>query len=168
VKASKLPAAALLSALALCLGQAAFYFRRLPFIAVSHFNAQGLPNGYMDRSFLVGLYVGAELLTAMVFLIGAYAMPHLPDWCINLPHKEHWLAPGRRGETFDWFARSLFWFGAATLVLLFDVFGQMMNVNLGAASELSHPNASVAAYFAFAGLWTVSLWRRFRVPARQG
>lgn len=158
---NKLPVAALLAALTLCLGQAAFYFRRLPYLAVSHFNAQGLPNGYMDRGFLVGLYVAAELLVAASFLLGAFFMARLPDACINLPHKEHWLAPERRGETLDWFARSLLWFGAATLALLFDVFGQMLSVNLGAASELSHPRASVGAYFAFSALWTAALWRRF-------
>ncbi|MBI2789382.1 MAG: hypothetical protein HYX59_11925 [Elusimicrobia bacterium] len=158
---NKLPFAVLLAALALCLGQAAFYFRRLPYLAVSHFNAQGLPNGYMDRGFLVGLYVAAELLVAGAFLLGAFLPSRLPDRWVNLPHKEHWLAPERRGETLDWFARSFLWFGAATLMLLFDVFGQMLSVNLGAASELSHPEASVGAYFAFSALWTAALWRRF-------
>lgn len=158
---NRLPAFALLASLGLCLAQAAFYFRRLPYLAVSHFNAQGLPNGYMDRSFLVGLYVGAELLIAASFLLAAFLIARLPDRCINLPHKEHWLAPERRGETFDWFARSMLWFGAATLVLLFDVFGQMLSVNLGAAAELSHPKASVGAYFVFSALWTAALWRRF-------
>lgn len=157
----RLPALALLASLALCLGQAAFYYRRLPFLAVSHFNAQGLPDGYMDRAFLVGLYVGAELLTAAAFLIGAYAMTRLPDRWINLPHKEHWLAPERRGETLDWFARSLLWFGAATLVLLFDIFGQMLSVNMGSAAGLSHPEASIVVYFAFSTLWTAAFWRRF-------
>lgn len=158
---SKLPAAVLLASLALCLGQAAFYFRRLPYLAASHFNAQGLPDGYMDRSFLVGLYVAAELLTAGAFLSGAFFISRLPEAWINLPHKEHWLAPERRGETLDWFARSLLWFGTATMVLLFDVFGQMLSVNLGSAAELSHPTASIVAYFAFSALWTAALWRRF-------
>ena len=157
----KAPAFALLAALALCLAQAAFYFRRLPHLAVSHFNAQGLPDGYMDRSFLVGLYVAAELLIAGSFLLGALFMARLPDAWINLPHKEHWLAPERRGETMDWFAGSLLWFGAATLIFLLDVFGQMLSVNLGSAAGLAHPEASVGVYFAFSALWTAALWRRF-------
>lgn len=162
----RLPAAALLASLALCLGQAAYFYGRLPPVAVSHFDAQGNPNGWMDRSSLIGLCVGTELLIAAVFGIFKLAMSRVPASMMNLPHRELWLAPERRVETLDWISGSMMWMGAATLLLLFDVFGQMFRVNLGAATELSHPRAALGVYLAFSGLWMVLYWRRFsRTPA---
>jgi hypothetical protein len=163
---NKLPAAALLTALVLCLAQAAFYFRRLPHLAVSHFNAQGMPDGFMDRSFLVGLYVGVELLIAAAFLLPGFAFSRVPASLLNLPNKDHWMTPERREETLDWVSGGMMWMGTATLILLFDIFGQMLAVNLGAASELSHPEASMGVYFVFSALWMGAFWRRFaRTPS---
>ena len=163
MRGSRLPAAALLGALALCLAQAAFYYGRLPWLAVSHFNAAGVPNGWMEKPLLIGIYVGTELLVAASFLFGGLVLERIPASLVNLPDREHWMAPERRAQTLDWLAAAFLWFGAATLVFMFDLFRQMMEVNLGAAAELSHPNASIGGYFAFSAVWTYAVWRRFRV-----
>ena len=54
--------------------------------------------------------------------------------------------------------------GAATMVLLIAIFHQTFRVNLGAAERIEGAWLVVAAYVAYAVIWTISLIRRFRRP----
>ena len=81
---------------------------------------------------------------------------------MKLPNKDYWMAPERRGDTIDFLSGYFLWFGAATLVLMLDVFHQVFQYNLFLSRELDHPRFSLAVYVAFALLWIAGLQFRFR------
>ena len=56
---------------------------------------------------------------------------------------------------------SLLWFGTATNLLMFDIFGQTFRYDLGQAPGLEHPLASLGAYAGFSLVWTVVFMRKF-------
>lgn len=153
---------ACLAGIAACLGQAAYYYGRLPEQVPSHFGASGAANSWAPKEFFVGLYVGAVALIAVLFLVNAYALQAMPDARINLPNKDYWLAPERRAETFAWLGGMFLWFATATLALFFDMFGQAFRAALSPLPVLPHPKTSIACYVAFAAAWVLALLRRFR------
>ena len=65
------------------------------------------------------------------------------------------------------FAGFSFSFGAATLLLMFDMFGQAIQVNLGRASRLDHPVASLIGYVLIAAGLNIALVRKFKSPERR-
>jgi len=157
---------AFLAAGAACLGQAAYMYARLPARVASHFGPSGAPNGWMPRELFVGIYVFVVVLLGAMMLGTAYTLPRTPDNRVNLPHKEYWLAPERRAETYAWLQNFFFWSGIGTFALLFDVFRQALRVNLGAAARLEHPLFDLALYVLYAVGWVVAMMRRFsKVPA---
>jgi len=106
---------------ALVLGTAS----RFPDKVATHFNAGGIPNGWMTRSqHVTGMLVmgiGLSLFIVGVFLLMRIAKGEL----INLPNREYWLAPERKAETLDdllsrgvWLACMMVAFDAALHLLI--------------------------------------------------
>lgn len=157
---SRLPAAAFWTAFGLNLALAAASYRAMPAVVASHFDAAGRPNSYAPREMLVGIHVFVVLTLGAVILINGAAL-RTPNARFNLPHKDYWLAPERREETIAWIEGRMRWFGAATFLLLLDVFGQVLRMNLGHSRTLDHAWLSVGAFMAFGLVWTVGLLRRF-------
>ena len=92
-------------------------FSQLPERMASHFNASGMPNGWMPKSgfFLVYLFV-ISAACSVEFLVPR-SIAKRSDRRINLPNKEYWLAPERRAETFAFFDKFFAWYGCAFLFL---------------------------------------------------
>jgi len=86
-------------------------YARLPARVASHFGPSGAPNGWMPRELFVGIYVFVVVLLGAMMLGTAYTLPRTPDNRVNLPHKEYWLAPERRAETYAWLQNFFFWSG---------------------------------------------------------
>lgn len=150
----------------MCLAQDAYEFGRLPAVVPSHFGASGAPNAWMPRAGFVGLYAFVVLFLAIALTLSIRRAKALPNSSLNLPHKDYWLAPERRQATLSAIEAQMFVFGAATFVLLFDVFGQAFRVGLGLAAKLDHPGLSLGLYTAFIVVWMTVFVRRFRrVPA---
>jgi hypothetical protein len=161
----RLARAVFLVAAGACLGQAEIMSARLPAVVASHFGASGAPNAWMPRRAFVAFYALVVVFTAASLLAGVYATKRLPDERINLPNKGYWLAPERRAASLAFLEAFMLWFGAATFLLLFDVFRQVFRMNMGLAPVLEHPQLSLAAYAAFTVVWLSALLRRFgRVP----
>lgn len=150
-----------LAALLANIAQGLIYFLQLPDPVAAHFNAAGVVNSWMSRRAFVGFKLGVSFFVAIMVLLPAIALRKTPDAKINLPNKEYWLAPERREETFHYFEAFFLWFGAATQVLLLDVFHQVFRVNIGLAKTLEHPRASLACYVAFCFVCVAHMLRRF-------
>ena len=103
------------SLLALALSHAAFVaamaltYGRLPLRVASHFDATGTPNDWMSRPWYIGLMFAFAVGLSTVVVGIFYATRFFPASCINLPHKEHWLAPERRVTTMDFLLRMGAW-----------------------------------------------------------
>jgi uncharacterized membrane protein len=159
---NKIPYAAFLGAAALCVGQALHYAPLLPERMASHFGPSGTPNGWMLRDTFIKLYIGMVGFMMLTFLFASRKMRGLETSSINLPNKEHWMAPERRRETLDFISGYFLLFGAATLLLLLDVFRQVFRYNLFLSHSLEHPGTSLAVYVAFSLAWIAGLQLRFR------
>jgi uncharacterized membrane protein len=102
----------------------------LPGRVASHFGPDGQPNGWMARDTHTMTQIGITLLIALIFFALASFLPRLPERFINLPHRDYWLAPKRRAETFAWLSGMLLWIGAVLQVFLGWVFREVWQANL--------------------------------------
>jgi len=149
----------------ICLLQMIYFYPKLPELVPSHFNGQGIATSFAPRNVLVGIYLGATLLVFLMFLGLGRSLTRGNTRGLNLPNKEYWLAPERRGETLATLAERMHWFGAATLGLFFDLFRQIFKVCLGEGRTLDHPKWSVGVYVAVSVVWVIALTLRFRRPS---
>ncbi len=139
----------------------------LPDRVATHFGAGGEPNGWMTRTghvqftLLFGLLVPA-------FVIGIFAIMRRFETWLNIPHKDYWLAPERRQETFDFIQRQGFWFAGLFIAFLAGIHHSILAAN--ARSPVSLPLSDVgwiAGGFMVAALVWVAIFigRFFRKPA---
>ena len=91
---------------------------------------------------------------------------HVPVGLINLPHREHWLAPERKDETLRALGRYMAALGAATVALFLFVFELSHRANLTPGGRLSNLIwLALGLYFPLVIAWIVALFRRFRAPS---
>jgi serine/threonine-protein kinase len=141
---------------------------QLPDRVATHFGAGGEPNGWMTRTghvqftLLFGLLVPA-------FVIGIFAtMRYFGDGWINVPHKDYWLAPERREQTFAFMARQGFWFAGLFIAFLTGIHYSILAAN--ARTPVSLPASDVVwiagGFLVASVIWVVKLIARFsRRPA---
>ena len=159
---SRLPAAAFFGTALLCALQALHYGPLLPERVASHFGPGGTPNGWMPSSFFIKLNLGVVAFLVFMLYAASVRMRAADPATLKLPNRDYWLAPERRGETVEFLSGWFLWFGAATLLLMLDMFRQVFQYNLALSRELDHPRASLGLYVAFALLWVAALRLRFR------
>ena len=156
----------LLLGMAVAGAQMAYFYPRLPLRLATHFGPTGYPDGWMPKSGFVPFFAALLLSNALLFLFIALLLPRLDNEVINLPHKEHWLAPERRAETLRAISDQISWFGAGTSALLVSVMQMVFNANLTPTPLLGKEMwLLLGSYFVFVVLWLTSLLRRFRLPA---
>lgn len=138
----------------------------LPNRVVSHFGADGKPNGWMDRD----AYVHFMLAFAVLLPIGVAALLALIPRAIprraNIPNRDYWLAEPRRKET----QATLAAFGCmlAAALTLFLAAVHLLVVKANAASPVQMPGGLfvtiLVIFFAALILWALALHGRFRLP----
>jgi hypothetical protein len=142
-------------------------FHRLPERTASHFNAAGLPDGWMTRSGTLWA-MGGVTLGLTVLLLGAfYGIRYLPASVINLPKREYWLGGERRADTVEFLFRAGVWLACIEVLLMLGVHGLLVAANLQATPRLS------AGIYALGGgslaaviIWSVVVIGRFyRTPS---
>jgi len=136
----------------------------LPDVVASHFGASGQANGFMSRDAYVGLMLacvaGLPTLLTVVSNLGLDA----PKARINLPNRDYWLTPERRGETVSYVRAHLARFAAVLVVFLCYVHWLVVRANGAQPPHLSSSGIGVglAAFGVYAIVWTRLLLRRFR------
>src|SRR5450432_4328425 len=71
----------------------------LPSVVASHFAAGGAANGFMPRSTYIVFMLAVTVLVPSLIALSGRLIEALPVARINLPNRDHWLAPERRAET---------------------------------------------------------------------
>jgi len=161
-----LPTIAFLIVLA---GAALFVIRSgaaLPDLVATHFGATGRGNGFMPRSVYVRFMLGfVVLLPLAINLLIDYVL-RLPSTSINIPNREYWLAPDRRGDTVERLQRHMKFFGVMLAVFLCYVHWQVVQANTRMPPTLDNIRFStgVATFMAALVVWIVVLRRDFRPP----
>lgn len=135
----------------------------LPPVVASHFGPGGQPDGWMSR----GVFAGFGLLPVIVSLIVVVGAPHLtsrlPTSMINLPNKEFWLAPERRGLALSKLAEQMEWFGALLVAFFIFTYELVFLANQRGTALAEGPFLVGLAVF-FAGA-IYSVYRTFRAFA---
>lgn len=150
---------------ALGTAQVLYYARRLPERVASHFDGAGRPDGWMPRGTYLALEVALLAFLLAIFLGLPRLLHRVPPSLINLPNRDHWLAPERRSETLRALARSMAGLGAGTVAFLLFVFELSHRANLAPGGRLSSAIwAGLGLFLALTVVWLVALHRRFHVP----
>lgn len=153
--------AATFTALALAVRQ----HSSLPARVASHFGADGQPNGWMSRDGHTIGQVAISFFVGGLFFALALYLPRVPDHFVNLPHRDHWLAPKRRAETFAWLSAMLFWLGILLQSFLAYIFHEVWRANLVTPPTLRLNSLwlQLSLFILTAGL-VITLLFRFRRP----
>jgi len=148
-----------------CVAQMTLWYGQLPDPIPSHFDGNGQVDGEMGKT---KFYVWIGLVNCM-FLVGfpllGLAMKQIPDSIINLPNKEHWLAPERRDATLDTTTQFLVATGWISGWLLIGIFHLTAEVATGIRESINPEMYWILGiYLVTISAATVWLCLRFRIP----
>ncbi len=141
---------------------------RLPARVATHFNASGQPNGWMSRDSHI-LFMAVFGLAFPLFVPAiCYSSRFFPDRLFNLPHRDYWLAPGRRQQTMTYLFRQSLWFACLALAFVIGICFSTLQANIPAAAHLSALSVAGVAGPLLLGtaVWAVSLIRHFNHVSR--
>ena len=141
--------------------------RALPAKVASHFGSDGSANGYMWHHTYLYFMLAFVVLLPLFFNFVASAVARLPVTMINIPNRDYWLAPERRGLVVDRLRRQMQMFSAMLVVFLCFVHWEVMRANQSMPPMLDNRRFMLGLGLFMAALivWIVSLRRQFRLPA---
>lgn len=140
---------------------------QLPERVASHFGAGGTANGWMSRGSHVRYMLIFGTLFPLAVPVVCYCIRFLPVALVNIPRREHWLAPERKAETVGWIFRHAVWLGGLSVCFVAGSHWMVVDANLHSPPRLSTALLVMVTGGFLAGLvwWIVVLLRRFmRVP----
>ena len=114
---------------------------QLPARVATHFDVGGNANGWMTRAghlrftLLMGFALPAFILAVFAFI------RRCDGWGLNIPHKEYWLAPERREQTFAFVRRQGFWLAAMLIVFFAAIHHSILAANARSPATLSAADA---------------------------
>lgn len=135
----------------------------LPDRIPTHFVAGGVPNGWMTRggytTFMLAFTVGLPVL--MVAAVGV--LPRFAPRLVNLPNRDHWLAPERRGDSLAFLGRHACLLGCLMVLLAMGVHWLIVRASRTSPPRLEEgPLLWMLAVFLVALVaWIVAIVRRF-------
>lgn len=139
---------------------------RLPAVVASHFGGSGAANGWSSRT----AYVTLLLVIGILLPAGVIGMVHgitagRPE-LLNVPSREYWMEPSRRGQTV-WRVRAyIWWLGVILTGTSIAVHLAVLGANAARPPHLS-PAVIVPILIAIVtavGGWVVGWYRVFRPP----
>ena len=138
----------------------------LPARVATHFDAAGEPNGWMTRDDHLGFMCGFGLAFPLGIIGICWSVRFLPVGCLNIPHKEYWLAKEHRAETDDYLFRHSIWLGCLGVGFVTGLHWVTVLSNLCQPVQL--PVVWVVgvagSFLTGTALWVICLFRRFRIP----
>jgi uncharacterized membrane protein len=137
---------------------------QLPERVASHFGAGNLANGWMTRSgYLVCMLVFALLLP--VFVVGVVGwLPRRVPGAVNIPHRDQWMAPGRRATTLATLASHACWLGCLLAVFIAGIHFAVLEANAAVPPRLPADLfwTLLVGFLAAVALWIGALYLRYR------
>ncbi len=112
--------------------------QQLPPIVAAHFDAAGVPNGFMPRTqyvwLMLAIVIGVPLLTALA----VHASLRGPNVRLKVPHADYWLAPERREAALAYARASIRGFSIVLVVLLCALHWLVVRANRTAPAALAN------------------------------
>lgn len=116
--------------------QGIHFWPRLPERISSHFDVNGLADGWVSRQTFFMIHIGLQMAMAALFLGLARFGDRLPDAMFSMPHKEYWLHPSRRATTIHENAKLLILISGITATFLTALFQIICQLNEAGKSRL--------------------------------
>jgi hypothetical protein len=142
----------------------------LPERVATHFNAAGIPDGWMNRTgHLIAMAVFG--FTFPLAIIGiCWAVQFMPASIINIPHRDYWLADDRRAESTAYLFRHSIWLGCLSLGFITSLHWAVVFSNQRQPVQLPlyWILGLAGLYLAGVVVWIYCLYRRFQLPATSG
>jgi len=101
-----------------CLLMMAYYYPQMPQRMASHFAADGRVNGWQSREAFFVLMILVSASSVVVCFLAPRQIAARSNARINLPHRDYWLAPGRREQTMRFISATMAWFACGILFVL--------------------------------------------------
>ncbi|HEX8296310.1 MAG TPA: DUF1648 domain-containing protein [Chthoniobacteraceae bacterium] len=140
---------------------------QLPERLATHFALGGKPDGWMSReSHLRLMLIMGTAVPALI--LGLFALiRRFNGWGLNIPNKDHWLAPERREETLNYVQRQGFWTAGLLLAFFAGIHHSILAANASSPVVLPMSNFAwvVGIFAALNIIGTVIFTRHFRKPA---
>jgi uncharacterized membrane-anchored protein YitT (DUF2179 family) len=137
----------------------------LPPVMASHFDAQGVPNGFQSRGAFMSIIFGVQAVMIVAFGVVAALLHRIPPSLINLPYREYWLTGDRMHEAIERTATWTAWFGCGTSALIFGVFELALQANLTRTPlDSTLMWLLLGGFFVGAGVGVVRLFASLKPP----
>lgn len=138
-------------------------YPHMPPRMATSFSVTGQPEGWMSVSGCMWFEFGLVGVLWLAFLVLPRIVGRFPN-SINMPNRDYWLAPSRRGTTLADLERRLNGLGVIVLVLVGVMMDAIFRANVSVPVRLS-PSAMwvlLGLYLSFMLVWTVRFTRRYR------
>jgi Protein of unknown function (DUF1648) len=140
--------------------------RSMPPLVASHFGSGGVPDGFMPRNVYVLFMLGFVIAMPVLMVYLTWFRMGRPGMSINLPHREHWMAPVRRDATIAYLRERVMQFGI--LLLSFLSYGHWLVIRANASRPVMLEQAwflgGIAVFLVATLIWVQRLLGHFRKP----
>ena len=132
----------------------------------TNFGSDGAPNAWMTQegylTWMIAFGIVFPAIVAALVGLAPRAWPRL----VNLPNRDHWLAPERREASLAYLGRHACWLGCLMVLMADGVHALVLR-----AHDVDPPTlplvpfvALLASFLLAVGAWIVVLRRRFHRP----
>jgi hypothetical protein len=137
----------------------------LPLLMASHFNAEGIADGFMSQEGYTNTMLALIVLVPGLLALTPLGMRKLPANLINIPHKEYWLTPERRELTFQTLHRFMSVMACFLLLFLSYVHWLVIQANERQPPAMSVLNIvlGMIVFLLLIGGWSLLLHRQFKL-----
>ncbi|MGI0493134.1 DUF1648 domain-containing protein [Alkalinema pantanalense CENA528] len=135
----------------------------LPAVVASHFDAAGVPNGYMSRTFYLWFMLGFTVMIPSIVAASLVFVDRIPAQYINLPNKQIWLSEPYRKSTFAYLKAHGLGMGALIAGFMGYVHWLVIQANRAVPAQLSS-GAIIGGLVVFVGAaigWSILLPLKF-------
>jgi uncharacterized membrane protein len=140
-------------------------YAELPPVVASHFGVDGQPNGFMSKQVFLLFGLLPLGIAALIGLVVPRVTRAMPVSLINLPNREHWLAPGRKDEALAYLSSYLEWVSVGMLAFFIFVYELVFRANAEHTGLANGPFLTgLATFMVLMLLSLVALVRRFALP----
>lgn len=158
----RLPLSIFASLAVLFVAELLYFSPQLPETVASHFDMDGVPNGWMSKTAYVVLMLFVMVISAVPTVGIALLLPRM-EGAINIPNKVYWLAPERREETFELIAATLIWTECAVIAFLVVITYAICVMNIESRKTLDWPMMpTLIIFLSFVALLMGRMYVRFR------
>lgn len=138
----------------------------LPDPLATRFGADGAPNDHMSHEGYLALMLTLLVALPLTFVAVGPLLRRLPTSAVNIPRRDHWLAPERRTASLAALENFLRVYAHAMALFLVVVHGLVAAANRSAPPHLDGTALllTVGGFVLFTTAWIVVLHRRFGRP----